>query len=576
MADTAREEAAHKGTILFSPAFVLAVVALVLAAILLLPVNVPIGSMYWDLFIYFDAANRLFSGQIPATDFFAPVGPLGYYLFAGGLKLFAKAQPLLLVHWSLFVITAPLMALGLAEISRTSRKTAFAILVPFLIFAVLPFNTREFFPFPGSDGFGIYNRQVCQLLYALTVSLIYLRSQRLLFIAILAGMTALFLTKITGFAAGGLLCLFAFLAGRVTFKTALATAIGFLLVLCLLQLWNGFALNYIGDILALVALNEDSLAPRFLQAASLTFGIVLPATALILFLLYEDRTALIRDLRALGGLRPAAVARFLDRDAFWIGAVLTIGIFFETQNTGSQALIFLWPAILPALISLWKEHGPDRVFATAALLAAAAALPPVVNTAERAARTYVGAVKNVALPSRNLKTLGRVNMRPEILARAQKMLDFYADHRATYADFIRIQELPAYMFYSEFDFQAAHLMAIDRAITDIETLEAEKGVRFETILNLNFVNPFPWLLDRQAPEHVAIGADPTRAVPQPGEEALEAVRETDLILHPTCPLTTANADLLKLYEPAMRNHKRVELDKCFDAYVSPRLADLVE
>ncbi|MCR4267742.1 hypothetical protein [Nitratireductor sp. ZSWI3] len=565
------------GSLVGSPPVLLAVLALVLAALLLLPLDVPIGSMYWDLFIYFDAANRLFDGQTPATDFFAPVGPLGYYLFAGGLKLFPGAQPLLLVHWSLLAVTAPLMVLALWEVDRRSRATALAILLPFLVFAVLPFNTREFFPYPGSDGFGIYNRQVCQLLYALVAALVFLRSQRLLFLAVVVAMTALFLTKITGFVAGALVCLFAFAAGRIALGTALAAALSFLALLGGLQLWNGFTLGYLGDILALVEMNEESLLPRFLQAASLTFGIVLPAGLMVLCLLYADRAGLGADLyRLRRSFRPLAIAAFLDRDAFWIGAVLLAGIFFETQNTGSQALIFLWPALLPAVLNPQRSGAPRKLVAVAALLAAAAALPPLVNTVERAARTYVGALKNVALPGDNLKTLGRVNMRPEILARAEKMLGFYAGHRQTYADLIRIKELPAYMFYSEFDFQAAHLMAVGKAVDAIRTLEARQGVVFETILNLNFVNPFPWLMDRKAPMHVAIGADPTRAVPPPGADALEAVRRTDLILHPTCPLTIANADLLALYAPAMKAHERITLNECFDAYVGPGMVDRIE
>ncbi|MCV0350542.1 MAG: hypothetical protein K5863_10745 [Nitratireductor sp.] len=559
---------------LTSPIAILGMTAIAMAVVLMLPLNVPIGPMYWDLFIYFDAANRIFSGQVPATDFFAPVGPLGYYLFAGGVKLFSNAQPLLLVHWSLFVVTAPLMALALWQVDRTSRGVSLALLLPFLAFAVLPFNTREFYPFPGSDGFAVYNRQICQLLYVLTVALVYLRDQRLLLISIVAGMTALFLTKITGFASGGILCAFAFAAGRVQLRTAIASTLIFFAILGVLQLWNGITLAYINDILALVVMNEGSLLPRFLQAASHTFGIVVPAGLLALLMLYRDRATLTESLRSKPRLQ--AIARFLDHDAFWIMVVLFAGIFFETQNTGSQALIFIWPVLLPVLMRLWQSDAPRSAFIAAGLLAAAAALPPLVNTAERAARTYVGAIKNVTLPSENLKTLGRLNMRPEILARAEKMMGFYAKHRETYADFIRIQELPSYVFYSEFDFQIAHLMAIDEAITAIRELEAEQGVTFDTVMNLNFVNPFPWLMDREAPRHVSIGADPTRTVPPPDAEALEAVREADLILHPTCPLTTANADLLALYAPAIEDHEQITLNECFDAYLNPLMADRIE
>ena len=148
--------------------------------LLALPVSVPVGPMYWDVLIYYDAANRIFGGQVPSVDFFAPVGPLGYYLFAGWLYVFPNGQPVLLAHWSLLAVTAPLMALVVADVDRRARTTAFALLIPFLIFALLPFNTREFYPFPGSDGFGIYNRQCCQLLYVLVAAIAFMRSQKLL------------------------------------------------------------------------------------------------------------------------------------------------------------------------------------------------------------------------------------------------------------------------------------------------------------------------------------------------------------------------------------------------------------
>ena len=43
-------------------------------------------------------------------------------------------------------------------------------------------------------------------------------------------MTALFFLKITGFAAGGLIALQAFLAGRIRFRDAVIAAVGFLAV----------------------------------------------------------------------------------------------------------------------------------------------------------------------------------------------------------------------------------------------------------------------------------------------------------------------------------------------------------
>ncbi|MDV2967668.1 hypothetical protein RZ532_16885 [Nitratireductor aquimarinus] len=63
--------------------------AIILAAGLLsLPLRAPIGAMYWDAFTYFDAANRILTGQIPTLDFFTPAGPLGYTVAAIWIAVF--------------------------------------------------------------------------------------------------------------------------------------------------------------------------------------------------------------------------------------------------------------------------------------------------------------------------------------------------------------------------------------------------------------------------------------------------------------------------------------------------------
>jgi hypothetical protein len=556
-----------------SPLFAMAVVLTFVPVLLLFPLRVPIGPMYWDVFIYYDAANRIFDAQVPVNDFFTPVGPLGYYLFAGWVALFPNGAPTLLAHWSLLAVTAPLMALVIMHVDARSRTTAYALLVPFLIFALLPFNSREFYPFPGSDGFGIYNRQICQMLYVLVAALIFVRSPRLLALIVVVSMTALFFLKITGFVSGAMICLFAFMAGRVPLRYALAAAGAFLAVLALLELTSGLVSHYVQDILALVAINSGSLAPRFLQAMSHTFGVLLAGGALILLLLWSGRGELAARLSAIRTERSAAsVAQFLDNDAFWLAVVLFAGVTFETQNTGSQAMIFVWPVILSIVMRSGSLMAKPKLLIATFVLSAAVALPPAINTIERAARAYAGSVKNFALEHENLKTLGAVSMRGDVLERSQKMIDFYPKHRPVFEEIVQMGELPSFILYSDFEFQITHLRAIDRAIDSITALEAKNGVRFATIMALNFVNPFPWLMDRHAPEHVAIGADPMRAVPQPGPLVADSIRETDIILLPKCPPTTANARLLELYAPMMAGHRKIALDACYDAYVHPKFA----
>ena len=53
---------------LSAPVVILSAFLLALVVGLMLPIVLPIGPMYWDLYLYFDAANRILSGQIPVID----------------------------------------------------------------------------------------------------------------------------------------------------------------------------------------------------------------------------------------------------------------------------------------------------------------------------------------------------------------------------------------------------------------------------------------------------------------------------------------------------------------------------
>ncbi|WP_102959020.1 hypothetical protein [Mangrovicella endophytica] len=552
------------------PLLALGATMIALAAILTLPVTLPLGAFYWDLFIYYDAANRIFSGQVPGVDFFAPVGPLGYWLFASLLKIFPQAQPLLLVNWSLLLVTAPLMAVVLASVGKHSRGLAFALLVPFLLFQILPVNIEQFTNYPGFDGYGIYNRQACHLLYVLTAGLVFCRSQRALFAVVAGAMLALFLVKITGFIAGAMLCLFAFAAGRIGLRAALAAALAFLLSLAALEGATHAVSAYLGDILTLVGMNEGSLAPRFLTAASLHFGVVGAGAALILALLVIGWPKLWASLR-LFARRPslARIASILDRDALWIGVALFAGLFFETQNTGSQAFVFLWPVLLALLTKAGDYSGRKLVLVLS--LVAATALPTPVEIVHRAMRALVGQMTYTRLETTDLGRLASVSQRQEVLDRADTMIESYIRYPETYQFIADRGQLPSFTLYSEIDFQIGWLKSADIAVAAIHDYEAAHGVRFETIMSLNFVNPFPWLMQRQAPRYIAIGADPFRAVPTPDERTLAAVRTTDLVLYPKCPITVANMRLQSFYQAALEGRTRVELSPCWDGLVRPEL-----
>ena len=176
------------------------------------------------------------------------------------------------------------------------------------------------------------------------------------------------------------------------------------------------------------------------------------------------------------------------------------------------------------------------------------------------------------MPRPDLKILGQVNQRPELVERAQTNLEILGEHEETYTLFADRGLLPFYSLYADIDFQATWLLGTDQAVRAIRAFEAQNGVRFETIMTLNFTNPYPYLLDRQATRHIAIGADPSRAVPAPDAETIAAVRETDLILYPTCPVTPANMRLRTIYEAGLVGHHPVPLSPCWTGYIRDALS----
>lgn len=545
---------------------VLAAAVLACGGLLLVPVTLPLGPMYWDLAIYLDGANRIASGQSPLIDFFTPVGPLGYWLFAGLDRIFPDSQPLLLAQWSTFVVTAPAMALILRDVEARSRPVALALLAPFLAFQILPINVENHSFFPGVDGYGVYNRQVSIVLYVLAAGLVWVRDRRVLTGVIVWTMLALLLIKVTGFLAGGLMVGFALLAGRIDLRQAMFAAAIACLPLIALELWSGLVSAYVASIATLLMLNAGGILPRFLQAASLHLDIVGASLALIACLAVLSRREIAagadallkrRDLRSFQAL--------LDRDVFWLGVAVAAGLFFETQNTGGQAFIFAWPVLL-TVVAAFAGSGRRGAFIVLALVAATA-IPPLETVLQRAGRTLLAQINYVALPHSHLGRLGLVSQHRDVIERARTMRAIYAGHPATFQAISDQRLLPGPTLYSDLDFQAGWLMAIDEGVGAILAHEAREGVRFGTIMSLNFANPFPYLMNRTGVRHIAIGADPFRAVPEPDAEAVAAIADADLIVKPRCPVTVANEALHERYRAAMADRVEIALGPCWTGYV---------
>ena len=541
-----------------TPAVWIAAFALVAAGALALPLRLPLGPNAWDTAVYLDAVQRIRMGQVPSLDFFAPVGPLGYYGAALLDGLFPRAQPMLLVNWALLPVLLPIAAIICGCVAARSRALALALLLPFLLFASLPINLHGLYPMPGFDGYGHYNRHVALLLYLLIATLLFVQDRRLT-IGLVAGlMLTLFLVKITGAVTGAMLVGYAILAGRLRLRDAVIAAALVLAALGTLDLATGLVRAYIADILVLLALNTGALLPRFLTVASVKFNVVGPCLlllgALALAAWREGQTL------SLAGLR-----KLLASNLGWLAAGLMALTFFETQNTGSLEYIGLWPILL--LIGLDWRGRQDALKPAVLVLVLAVALPSVVIFVERSARAMLGGAGHVALEAPELGALGRVSLKPELATRAAGMLEHYATQQESYRDLARRDLPPSYILYSEIDYQATWLLEVRQGVNAIRAWEAAHGRRLNGFLTLDFVDPFNRLLDRTPPRHVPIGMDPGRSTPALQPDTLAELARTDAILAPKCPPTAARDAIRRHFEDALRGRKLVALSPCWDMYL---------
>ncbi len=565
MSDIGRHSPTRSGRriagLLLSPGAWIAAFAALAVLALLLPLRLPLGPNAWDTVVYLDAAWRIVLGQVPSIDFFAPVGPLGFYLTAGLRDLFPHAQPMLLVNWALLPIMLPVLALLAGHVARRSRGQALALVLPFLLFAALPINLYALFPAPGFDGYGFYNRHGALLLYLLIAALLFARHRGLQTGLVAVLMLALFLTKVTGAVSGTLLVGYAMLSGRMRLRDGVAAAAAVLAALGLLEAATGLTSAYLADILTLLELNTGTLLPRFLTVASVKFNVVGPALALMGLLAY----AAWRD----GPPRtPAGWRALADAPLGWMAAGFAALAFFETQNTGSLEFIGLWPILLPLLLGAWQQQD-GRLRPAILVLVLATALPSAVICLERGMRAVMSAPGYAALDLPDLGPLGRVSVKPEIAARAAAMLEHYAAFPEGYRDLARRDLLPSYIFYSEIDYQASWLLEIQQGIAALRAWETANKRQLNEVFTLDFVDPMNLLLERSPPTAVPVGVDPGRSTPDLEPDTLSRLREVDAILAPKCPATGPREAIRQHFAGALAGRDRIALAPCWDMYLRP-------
>lgn len=546
-----------------SPLSLLAVCCITAMALLALPIRLPVGGNYWDIVVYYDAAHRLNNGQTPHKDFFTPVGGLGYYLFVAVKKLWPQANPILAVQWSILAIAAPLMALIVAQVDRLSRPRALGLILPFLLFGFLPINGIEAYPSSSFDAFGNYNRQSVLLLYVLVSALMFAQTRVVRDVCIAILLSALLFIKVTGFVVGFAIVSFALVNGRIHWRDFLFAILGFMAINSAIEMINGMYSEYLADILQLLSMNSGTFLPRLAGVVTLKFDMIVCILALLAVTIWE---ALPRYAAEIPDSQPQtllnAARRLLNSGAAWLAVTSAGAIIFETQNTGSQEFIFIWPVLL-SILCKWKSR-INRLRPVVLLLIAAITLPVALHTLYRAARATAAAIAYQPLPSEYLDRIGRASAKKDLITRAQILNDHYARFQDSYRSLAKQDQLPSLALHAEPDYQIAWLLNIDEAAKALVAYEARNGVRFDSVFALDFVDPFSFLLDRKPVRNVSIGIDPTRTFPEMTPDTVEEIANMGAILIPKCPITMFRNKIIEGFEPAMQNRRTVELTPCWD------------
>ncbi len=550
---------------------VFAITGLVLAACLSLSFELPLGESFWDTYIYIDGAYRLSVGQEIYKDFHAPVGALNYILFDLLSSLFPQGNVVLVIQWCMMLVTLPVMAVICHHALQRGVGAAFALLLPYLMFSILPFNIESWNAFPGVDGFGYYNRHAAVLLYLLVATLFFVRSQVALVGLISALLLTLAFVKINGFAVAGLILAVALATRRISLATSAIVAIVCLSVVVCIELFTGSVSAYLASIMRLLANNESVLLPNIVTTISARFDAIFAASLLALYLFASRYRGGSNLLAAFDREHPRAPApNRLDQDWLWLAVMILADILFESQNLGGAAFILVWPFLL----ALFLATEPERRGRLSPLivLIALVSLPTVTKMIHSTARAAATSIRDVSIGTENLPPSMRFSAKTLTVEGAEKARPILISGRNTYESYAESNILPAYWLYFDHRFQVTALKTMDEVIEAIREREARLGRHYEVIDMRDFANPVTAVMGRTPARGVSIGGDPFRAVLPLTDEEAEALSQTDIVLLPTCPVTAARNKLLRDYQRAFEGFNRITLTDCFDALEHPRYA----
>lgn len=544
--------------------------------LLTLPLKLPLGSNHTDLYFIIDGAYRVSLGQVPHADFFAPSGALPFYLLAGADWLFPRAQPLLAAQLSLLVITLPLMLLIGLDVDRRSRLLALGVTLPFAILSLLPINAIEFYPAPGADGIGVYNRQSGFVLYVLMAAMFLMVESWRRNLVLAVALTALFFIKINAFVPALVLVVFGLVAGLLTLRAAAVTLASTSATILIVGISTGTLLPYLADIAAMVAHNQGHTLSRIATMLSVKFDVIMTITVLILALL-ALRAGHIWELagKIIAGPpveRSWHLRQLLQLDVTLLCVGFIMAITIEMQNTGSQEFVFLWPLLLALLMRVRAEDAPRTVRWKPVLIVlfAAAILPTFVIILHRGARMIAVTSTYASLGLPQLKGLDRAVTRPQYLAHARAMPAHYGSTRPQYTALAEAGQMPSTILWSEIEYQAFYLVNLAEALAAFRQLEIRMGRAFATVYTPDNVDMMPYVLGRMPLRDVTVSLDLGRGFPASRQARLVAAAgRADAIFLRRCPVTPYSLDLARLMQPALEGRALIGLTPCWDIAVKP-------
>ena len=439
-------------------------------ALFVLPGTTLAAGFAHDLFVYFDGIHRVDQGQVPSRDFYSPLGPLGYYLPWLGYWLLGRFGGAMEVASILVLLTA-LPAAVIALANRVPPLASALILVAIWALIVVPLN-------PG-DGGGVvsqamfYNRWCWAMLGILFLFAIPAtgRGRAASWVepaAVAWLLLFLFFTKASYFVVGFVFVALFGIALKRFLRTGVVSIAVLLTVALAAQLTTGWTRHYLADVLVAIEISGPvrtdlfggKIASNWVEYAlvALAYACVFPR----------------KQLRKVDVLLALYV----------VGSSIPI----LSQNAPQQ-YVFSLIALFAHLIALCRRHGREHeaLFRISRRMVAAALLVFLLpHLAKQCIATVFFLGGAVGSPS-------------------------FADLRA-----IDLPRMEGVLISERREGEYV------RTLRSGVVLLREQDVYDETLMTLDFANPFPALLDlppaRGAPWCMHVGRYISLETALPGEE----------------------------------------------------------